>query len=134
MDFETTKPKTLQEAVDLLLSNFTEEDRRILKLHGATMLHHGFGTALRNGWGLWTGSRLAEHFKDVYGIGHPDDMSAMILDCVEAKVKGEPWSDQEASSFYRSHWEEQGIDPLTLERLYAFAKGSKRLLTFDNCT
>ena len=47
MDFETTKPQTLQEAVDLLLANFTEEDRRILKLHGATMLHHGFGTALQ---------------------------------------------------------------------------------------
>jgi hypothetical protein len=97
------------------------------------MFHHGFGTGLRNGWGLWTGSPLAEHFREVYGIGHADDMSAMIMDCLEAMVKGEQWDADEAASFYRNYWEEQGIDPLTLERLYAFAKGNERLLTFDNC-
>lgn len=45
----------------------------------ASGFHHGFGTWLRNNWGLWHGSVLSEWF-NARGITHPDDMSSIILD------------------------------------------------------
>jgi hypothetical protein len=43
------------------------------------MYHHGFGTWLRNNWGLWSGSRLQRYLINK-GINHPDSMSALILE------------------------------------------------------
>jgi hypothetical protein len=40
--------------------------------------HHGFGTWIRNNWGLWGGSRLQKYFLD-RGFKHPDNMSGLIL-------------------------------------------------------
>ena len=40
--------------------------------------HHTLGAYLRNAWGLWFNSRLAQHLRAL-GISHPDDMSAYIL-------------------------------------------------------
>lgn len=40
--------------------------------------HHGFGTWMRNNWGLWSGSQLVDDFNQL-GITHPDDMTGIIL-------------------------------------------------------
>jgi hypothetical protein len=37
------------------------------------------GQFLRNEWGLWKDSALAQHLRQVHGIDHPDDMSHLIL-------------------------------------------------------
>ena len=39
--------------------------------------HHGFGTWMRNNWGLWDGSRLSKYFNEL-GIYHADNMSGTI--------------------------------------------------------
>lgn len=41
-------------------------------------LHFGFGTWIRNNWGLWGNSKLNNYFIEK-GVGHPDDMSGIIL-------------------------------------------------------
>jgi hypothetical protein len=33
---------------------------------------------MRNNWGLWGGSRLQKYFTEK-GVGHPDEMSSVIL-------------------------------------------------------
>jgi len=40
--------------------------------------HLSLGMWLRNNWGLWKGSRLADYFEQK-GFKHPDDMSHTIL-------------------------------------------------------
>lgn len=49
--------------------------------------HFGLGMGLRNGWGLWANSRLAEYFNEM-GVYHPDDMSSIILKSYWLKLNG----------------------------------------------
>ncbi len=51
-------------------------------------VHHGLGRYLRNNWGLWGRSKLAENLSQM-GVFHPDDMSGIILDSYQRKLKGE---------------------------------------------
>jgi hypothetical protein len=78
----------------------------------------GLGMYLRNYWGLWSGSRLAQHFVDME-VNHPDDMSAIILDSYQAYLCNEPYDLQAAITKYQEYWEkirqqeiaEEGIVP-----------------------
>jgi hypothetical protein len=71
----------------------------------AISLHHGFGTGLRNSWGLWAGSRLAKYF-NAMGIFHPDDMSGIILESYVRYLKREPLRVEEQVADYKKYWEE----------------------------
>lgn len=75
-------PKDLGEAFLELDKELPEIDRKemaALKTRNDMITyHHGLGTWLRNNWGLWGGSRLQKYFTDK-GIGHPDDMSSIVL-------------------------------------------------------
>jgi hypothetical protein len=75
-------PKDLGEAFLELDKELPEIDRKemaALKTRKDMLAyHHGLGTWLRNNWGLWSGSRLQKYFTDK-GIGHPDDMSSIVL-------------------------------------------------------
>ena len=81
-------PKTLDETIPALDALLSEDDRKLVqeaetaeevrKLIGAA--HHGLGQHLRNEWGLWQDSELAQDLKNNHGIDHPDDMSGFILD------------------------------------------------------
>lgn len=123
MDFSKHKPKTLQEAVDLIVAELLPEERDYILKEGMAGAHFGFGMAMRNCWGLWNRSDLAQHFRDVYGLGHADDMSGMILAAVEAKVKGTVFDDTAEAAKYQQHWRERNIDPLTMEDLHESDKG-----------
>ncbi|MDN3706530.1 hypothetical protein QW060_26360 [Myroides ceti] len=76
-------PKNLEECfleLNKLLKHKDIETIKNLKDRNETiMYHHGFGTWLRNNWGLWGGSRLQQYLIDK-GLRHPDDMSATILE------------------------------------------------------
>jgi len=68
-------------ALDRLLS---DEDRKFIQESSepekvAIRLHHSLGRYLRNEWGLWGGSELAQHIREVHGTVHPDDMSHVII-------------------------------------------------------
>lgn len=91
-ELERTLPaKTLAE-IDAMES----EDRMAL-------YHHGLGTALRNSWGLWGRSALAEHMREL-GFTHPDDMSGVILGTFWCNRHGQEFRLEERAAKYRTYW------------------------------
>jgi hypothetical protein len=110
------QPKSLLEAVRIVINNLSAADRQYIKTNGLSFAHHGFGMALRNEWGLWHDSELARHFKNVYGLGHADDMSGMIFAGVEAEIKGTEFDADKQAKYYKDYWLRQGVDPLSLLR------------------
>jgi hypothetical protein len=42
------------------------------------LMHHGFGTGIRNRFGLWHGNELTRFFK-ANGVDHPDSMSGPFI-------------------------------------------------------
>jgi hypothetical protein len=117
MNFNETKPTTLEEAIKLIVDDLRPEDREYIAKEGTAGSHHSFGMALRNGWGLWHGSELAEHFKSTYGLGHADDMSGLIMAGVKAAVRGQVFDPQPEVDRYKEHWKRYGVNPLTQERV-----------------
>ena len=84
-------PKTLDEAVDQLLSSLSDEDKeefRNTPKPELIMFHHGLGTAIRNMFGLWRGNQdllksCNPQVTDPYLAQilrmHPDDASMMVI-------------------------------------------------------
>lgn len=66
--------------------------------------HMGLGAAVRNGWGLWRGSRLATHLKGL-GFHHPDDMSGVVLATFWCRLHGRPFRLEARARHAREHWE-----------------------------
>lgn len=83
-------PKTLDEAIDYLLKCGTD-----VQLPGRVM---------RNEWGLWEGSDLAQWFykREIY---HADDMSGIIVDSYQKVLVDEPIDLEEQIKHYHAHWE-----------------------------
>lgn len=82
-------PRTIESAVGKLLVMLTEEQKdelRELSADDRWMLHHGFGTSIRNHFGLWRGN---EPLLEACGKEHPDDASAVIIDELLKKLKEE---------------------------------------------
>jgi hypothetical protein len=74
-------PQNLGDCFVQLDTMLKYKDRAEMKAKPAdemAIYHHGFGTFLRNNWGLWGGSRLQLYFFE-RGVYHPDDMSGIIL-------------------------------------------------------
>jgi Domain of unknown function (DUF6794) len=65
--------------------------------------HHGFGTWIRNNWGLWRGSRLSEWFNQ-RGIYHPDDMSSIIFNSFWRHLNGKPIGLDKQIKLYQAYW------------------------------
>lgn len=65
--------------------------------------HHIFGMWLRNNWGLWSGSVLAEYFNSI-GIQHPDDMSGIILTSYWRWKHNQPFDLDEQVDMYKQFW------------------------------
>lgn len=70
-------------------------------------MHFGFGIGLRNNWGLWGNSELAQYFFDI-GIFHPDDMSGIILTSYYRKLNNQPVELQEQVDYYQKYWTDMG--------------------------
>lgn len=105
--FHEHKPKSLTEAIDILYASMSDEEKTFVQDNGTVILHHSFGMAMRNNWGLWSGSDLKEFFVTTYGIEHADDMSGLIMDGLEARVKGESFEDGDIQirvDAYKQHW------------------------------
>lgn len=65
--------------------------------------HHGFGTQLRNDWGLWEGGPLRDFFNE-NDVWHADDMSAIIFDGYVAYLRKEPFDLGGRAAYYRKWW------------------------------
>lgn len=68
--------------------------------------HHGFGTSLRNSWGLWGDSVLAKWFNE-RGIHHADDMSCIILTSFWRYMNGKRIEFDEQVKHFKKYWEEK---------------------------
>ena len=74
-------PHNLEECFSELERQLTPEQLetfRDVKESEVIRYHRGLGTWIRNSWGLWRNSQLAEYFRNM-GIQHPDDVSHEIL-------------------------------------------------------
>ena len=84
-----TWPKTVDEAVTRILSTMPEKDRKVVRETAKDDLirfHHGWGTGIRNSFGLWRGNTaLLEDTKEK----HPDDASMVIIEAVWARLRNE---------------------------------------------
>jgi len=101
-------PADLDSAIEHLKTTLPTSDIEFIKTASDSDiagLHHGFGTGLRNSWGLWGGSRLAKWFNKI-GIHHPDDMSGLIISSLVTDLRGEPRNFEKEVANYIKYWEE----------------------------
>ncbi|MFH1437170.1 MAG: DUF6794 domain-containing protein [Pseudomonadota bacterium] len=82
-------PATIDEAVAFVLPQMSEEDKKTMRdtpKKDLIKYHHGFGTAIRNKLGLWSGN--AELMKAAKA-NHPDDASMVIIEALWEKLQEE---------------------------------------------
>jgi hypothetical protein len=124
--FEDHDPKTLEEAVECLFLMLSIKERKSLAdpdaSEGLLSLTdaHNLGRPLRNAWfhrPIGTVSVLSQHFRDRFGLGHPDDGSSLIFEGLFAKIKHQRFDPSVSVERFKSHWKRFGIDPLTLEEV-----------------
>ena len=133
------KPTTLNEcfkAIDEL--DIDDVERKAFVESGeddATInAHHGFGTWIRNDWGLWDeDSPLHKHF-NTYGIKHADDMSSLIITSYHRYCNNRPIELIKQLEVFWRHWTEHGQELLPIniseteeEYLTAFNKMMLRM-------
>ena len=109
-------PQSVDEAVDTLLAELPDEDRQLLRDTPRECLirfHHGFGTGIRNAFGLWAGNNalldscaqrrpeyaaLRERYapRRVRVEIHPDDASMIIIEALwdTLQQRGEPHAEE----------------------------------------
>ena len=106
-----TKPKDFEEGLVILDSMMNPKMKEWIKClpdrEFSGYVHHGFGTFLRNSWGLWGNSELAKNLY-IMGILHPDDMSGIILNSYQRKLKGEDIKLEEQLKYYQDYWKKSG--------------------------
>jgi hypothetical protein len=80
-----TEPKTVSEAVDMMVANMPLKDKTVLaSMDEADLfqLHFSMGVFIRNQFGLWSGNEeLLNDCRKVSGEAslHPDDAASMII-------------------------------------------------------
>ncbi len=79
----TKWPTTVEEAADRILAQIVRGTKR----EDPGLFHHGWGTGIRNAFGLWKGNQaLLESSSS--GSWHPDDYSRLDRDVYETQVSG----------------------------------------------
>ena len=84
-------PTTVQAAVAALLTVLPDSEKEIIrntKESDLIQFHHGWGTGIRNHYGLWRGNNALR--EDACGKGcHPDDASMVIITAVWKSLQSE---------------------------------------------
>ena len=102
-------PRDLDDAlteVDRIMGAKEHDDVMKATEDGMIEYHFGLGMWMRNNWGLWSGSRLAQYFNQI-GIQHPDDMSGIILDSYWRKLHGKPIDLEGQVRYYQDYWKNE---------------------------
>jgi Domain of unknown function (DUF6794) len=95
-EFKTNPIPTIDGIVDDIITKLSPEDKAYIAngtLRDAQMMHHGFGTWIRNTYGLWHDNPLTERWRtdksshDIrdgvdYSEDHPDQMSGHIIEAL----------------------------------------------------
>ena len=83
-------PRTVSEAVDRLLSRISEEDKaliRSVRKRDMSRFHHGWGTGIRNAYGLWGKNQaLLSTLPPLYR--NADSASWVIMEAVWERLHG----------------------------------------------
>ena len=98
-------PQTLREGMERLKKEMKKEDLETFKMLGegdAVSMHFGMGMGLRNSWGLWHNSKIAQYLY-ARGITHPDHMSGVIMTSFVNYVQGKEW-ELEIDKKYPEHF------------------------------
>ncbi len=85
-------PTTVEEAADRILAGMTAEDKACVRERAREELsafHFGWGTGIRNAFGLWRGNRA---LLESSGTMDPDHCSMVIIERVWEKLneRGDP--------------------------------------------
>ena len=103
----TNIPNNLDEVIAYFDSVATPEYIDFIKNDAQStyemMPHHGYGTYMRNTWGLWHDSVLAKWFKNL-GILQADDMYGIISKAYFNHVKGLPFDLDAEIKYYQDFW------------------------------
>ena len=85
-------PRTVEEAVDRLLSLMSEEDKQSLKntpKKDLIRFHFGLGQYIRNEFGLWQGNtELLKSCEKESIFVHPDEFSSIIIEALWKRLRG----------------------------------------------
>jgi len=106
-------PSDLDDAIECLEDLLSEEDMdyvRTCEESDMSVFHFNVGMAIRNRWGLWGKSRLAQWFNGI-GIYHPDDMSGIIFHSLWRKVHSKPENLEGQVKHYQDYWAKTNRDP-----------------------
>ena len=80
-------PRSVDEAANRILVGMPDADKRkvrVTKRSDLILYHHGWGTGIRNQFGLWKGNKdLMADCK----AGHPDDCSMIIIEKVWERLQ-----------------------------------------------
>ena len=98
-------PMSLEECVDNIktyLDDTDEKEINAFKRNPFVKEKIGAAVFLKTAWTLSDkDNRLVQWFKTEYGMSHPDDISAMILNCLYCDVKGIPREETKMAEKYR---------------------------------
>lgn len=104
--FRVYIPKDLEDCFDELrkmLPPAVINEIRHKPEEGVIEYHHSLGRWIRNNWGLWASSRLAQYFNQL-GIRHPDDMSGIILTSFWRHLNSQSIRLEEQIEHYQEYW------------------------------
>jgi hypothetical protein len=104
-------PTSLGPAIDILLSRMDEPTKERVRNGQLELpdLHMSVGMSIRNDWGLWHHSPLANWFNST-GIYHADDMSGILLESLQRHIKNEDIDLSGQVKYYQDFWATQGVD------------------------
>lgn len=104
-------PADLDAAIEFLkMQPLRQEAENMSEKYFGGACHFSVGMHMRNTWGLWHNSVLAQWFKR-RGIYHADDMSGIILDSFWRTINNKPVDLAGQVAYYREFWKKQGHDP-----------------------
>lgn len=108
-------PSTLGEAVDILEAGLEPAEREEIRAGRleAISAHHTIGRWMRNAWSLWDGNTpLCRWFSEAFELGHPDDISGIVLEALVKRVRGGPqdWTFADKVAELKAHWRSLNCD------------------------
>lgn len=98
-------PKTLDEAVDYLISHTSAGEKAEFLSHSDVHYHFSTGMNLRNQWRLWEPTSPLARFFAVNGVFHADDSSACIFKAFRARLQNKPFDLAAEAAHYKAFWE-----------------------------
>lgn len=102
----TSLDNALTQLDTLINKDFQEWIRCLPDQNFSVYTHHSLGNYLRNKWSLWSNSPLVDFFNEKE-IFHPDDMSSIILDSYQRKIKGQDVQLEQQIKVYKDFWDKK---------------------------